>query len=150
MLMCCATCKHADPVLFLDPIQIDCAKLGRRVDERHDGCGYWHSCKSRKERVIEHWHQMHDDAPGVYESRKEGPNIKNCAYCQRFWFSNCRGCPIAIVAGQIVCRNTPYADARAAWTRYKDSGWAEEHKADWQVHAAKMIEYLKGLPDEIA
>ena len=144
----CISCEHADPALFLNPIRVDCAKLGRRVDERHDGCDHWNSCQSLKKQVVAHWRRMHDAAPGVFKSHAEKPDIENCPYCEKFWLSDCRGCPIAKVAGQIVCRNTPYALASNAYVCYYESGWAEEYKADWQIAAVKMIEFLKGLPDE--
>jgi len=106
------------------------------------------SCKSLKEQVVAHWQRMHDGAPGVFKSREERPYNLHCAYCLAYKINNCRDCPIMIVSGQSTCRGTPYNIARDAWQAYQESGWAKEYKADWQIAAVKMIEFLKGLPDE--
>ena len=104
--------------------------------------------KSLKEQVIAHWQRMHDDAPGVYKSQGECPNNLNCAYCLTYKMHGCRGCPIMVASGKIVCYGTPYRNALDAWIFYKESDWNMAFKAAWQAAAVKMIEFLKGLPDE--
>jgi hypothetical protein len=39
----------------------------------------------------------------------------NCPLCVSYRHNECEGCPIAEKAGDIYCRDTPYADAEHAW-----------------------------------
>ena len=139
----CISCKHADPALCLEPVQVDCAKLGRRVDGRRDGCEHWNSCKSLKEQIIEHWQRMHDDAPAMWKMYGEAPQSPCSIYCSDFHSSICKSCPITTVINCTYYTQSPYENARICWVTYRNSGWRESSKWDWLTYSKAMIKYLK-------
>lgn len=92
---------------------------------------------------IQHWKR-------IVRGKESSEGTENCALCQEFFDSNCKGCPVQEKTGQTSCFDTPYIKFFTR-TEPEDGGighWARTPKA---VRAAeKELKFLKGIWKERA
>ena len=93
---------------------------------------------------IRHWKR-------IARGKEASHGTENCALCQEFYHSDCRGCPVQEQTGKVSCRGTPYvkffnlADSNC-WPA--EGRWARNPGA---VRAAeKEVKFLKGIWKERA
>ena len=98
---------------------------------------------------IEHWERLVDFENNPFEE----PFSDQCALCAMFFGpcekpddregnERCRGCPVFLKTGKILCRKTPYPNAALFFNyRFRDG-------ATFKRHAEMELEFLKSLLPE--
>lgn len=95
------------------------------------------------EESIAHWKRMRKLK--TWDARKkseEVPSSADCSLCDLFAIgrrSICTGCPVHARTGGVLCRKTPYGEARDAFYSYDDTAW--------QKAATAEIKFLESLRD---